>query len=59
MDKWLTKIRSIRQVARDLGELEAYLSECVASEKVMQAIFSDEPPKRRSRRRTTATQAMD
>lgn len=59
MEKWLTKIRSIRQAAHDLEELEAYLAECVDSEKVLQAIFSDEPPKRRSRRRTAAAQATE
>ena len=59
MEKWLSKVRLIRQAARELEELESYLDECVACQRVIDAIFLDEPPKRRSRRRTTATQVTE
>jgi hypothetical protein len=56
MEQWLNRIRMMR---RELDELEAYMAEGVACEKLVEAIFSDEPPKRRGRRRTTATPPLD
>jgi hypothetical protein len=59
MEQWLAKIRLIRRAAHELEELEAYLDECVASDKLMKAIFSDKPPKLPRRRRTTTPLATE
>ena len=52
MEQWLNRIRMMKH---ELVELEAYMAEGVACERLVEAIFSDEPPKRRGSRRTTAT----
>jgi hypothetical protein len=56
MDEIMRKVRALRKAIEKLSDQVDCIGEAVAEELLLQAIFSEEPPKQRSRRRTTAAQ---
>jgi hypothetical protein len=57
MNDLLQKIREIRQAMNSLAEVEQYLTEAAEAQSLMQAIFSDNPPRgRRHSKRVQITE---
>lgn len=59
MDPVMKQIHTLRKAIEKMAQQLDCIGDAVANELLLQAIFSDEPPKHRTRQRTASAQATE